>query len=133
MCAEMVRDAPGPPVTNLEFPKPTEQAMPRVSTAVIGLNIGKNTFHVFGLECSDREPPSQLPPCLIGIACVCGHHLSRQPRNGAPEDGCCLMSEQAVREGVYFCLFLAAAEGAERISPQGSVLFCSGIFFVADR
>jgi transposase len=60
--------------------------------AVIGIDIGKNSFHVVGL---DRRGAivlrqkwsrgqvevrlSNLPPCLIGMeACVGAHHLSRK-------------------------------------------------------
>jgi transposase len=60
--------------------------------AVIGIDIGKNTFHAIGLnrrgaivlrqkwsrpQLADRL--ANLPPCLIGMeACVGGHHLARQ-------------------------------------------------------
>jgi transposase len=60
--------------------------------AVIGIDIGKNSFHVVGLD--DRGAIvlrqkwsrgqvgprlADLPPCLIGMeACVGAHHLSRQ-------------------------------------------------------
>ena len=60
--------------------------------AVIGIDIGKNSFHVVGL---DRRGAivlrqkwsrgqvevrlSNLPPCLIGMeACVGAHHLSHE-------------------------------------------------------
>jgi len=60
--------------------------------AVIGIDIGKNTFHAIGLnqrgaivlrqKWSRRqvaERLANLPPCLIGMeACVGGHHLARQ-------------------------------------------------------
>ncbi len=60
--------------------------------AVIGIDIGKNSFHIVGLD----EPGSialrqkwsrgqvearlaNMPPCLIGMeACVGAHHLSRK-------------------------------------------------------
>ena len=59
--------------------------------AVIGIDIGKNSFHVVGLdECGAivlRQKWSRgqvearfanMPPCLIGMeACVGAHHLSR--------------------------------------------------------
>ena len=59
---------------------------------VIGINIGKNTFHAIGLnqrgaivlrqKWSRRQVVSRLAnllPCLIGMeACVGGHHLARQ-------------------------------------------------------
>src|SRR5262249_48833582 len=60
--------------------------------ATIGINIGKNTFHLVGLDrngaivlrqkLSRRQVEARLantPPCLIGMeACVGAHHLSRQ-------------------------------------------------------
>jgi transposase len=70
--------------------------MPRQSTpsavATIGIDIGKNTFHVVGLDQrgaivlqlkSSREQPerrlSNLPRCLIGMeACSGSHHIGRQ-------------------------------------------------------
>src|SRR5262249_42927438 len=62
--------------------------------AVIGIDIGKNSFHIVGL---DRHGAivlrqkwsrgqvetrlSNLPPCLIGMEpCVGAHHLSRKLR-----------------------------------------------------
>jgi transposase len=61
------------------------------SIAVVGIDIGKNSFHVVGLdECGAivlRQKWSRgqvearfanMPPCLIGMeACVGAHHLSR--------------------------------------------------------
>ena len=60
--------------------------------AVIGIDIGKNTFHVVGLD--DRGAVvlrqkwsrnqvkvrfANMPPCLVGMeACVGAHHLSRK-------------------------------------------------------
>jgi len=63
-------------------------------SAVIGIDIGKNTFHVVGLEGSGaivlRQKWSRgqvearfanMPRCLIGMeACVGAHHLSRRLR-----------------------------------------------------
>jgi len=60
--------------------------------AVIGIDIGKNTFHLIGLDgagdivlrckLSRRQLSvrlANLQPCLIGMeACVGAHHLSRQ-------------------------------------------------------
>jgi transposase len=60
--------------------------------AVIGIDIGKNVFHLIGLDKSGaiifktKLSRSQLegrfaniPPCLIGMgACVGAHHLSRR-------------------------------------------------------
>ena len=61
------------------------------SIAVIGIDIGKNSFHVVGLDGRGaivlRQKWSRgqvetrlanMPPCLIGMeACVGAHHLSR--------------------------------------------------------
>ena len=60
--------------------------------AVIGIDIGKNSFHVVGLDAArcDRAASevvarpvearfANMPPCLIGMeACVGAHHLSRK-------------------------------------------------------
>jgi transposase len=64
------------------------------AVAVIGIDIGKNSFHVVGLD--DRGAIvlrqkwsrgqvearfANMPPCLIGMeACVGAHHLSRKLR-----------------------------------------------------
>ena len=59
---------------------------------VIGIDIGKNSFHVVGLDQRGaivlRQKWSRgqvnarfanMPPCLIGMeACVGAHHLSRE-------------------------------------------------------
>ena len=63
------------------------------AVAVIGIDIGKNSFHVAGLD--DRGAIvrrqkwsrgqiearlANMPPCLIGMeACVGAHHLSPAP------------------------------------------------------
>jgi transposase len=61
------------------------------ATATIGIDIGKNTFHLIGFDqkgaivlrqkLSRRQVDSRLvnmPPCLIGMeACVGAHHLGR--------------------------------------------------------
>jgi transposase len=68
--------------------------MARISTtiAVIGIDIGKNSFHVVGLDLRGAmvlrqkwsrgqvgERLANMPPCLIGLeACVGAHHLSRR-------------------------------------------------------
>jgi transposase len=71
--------------------------MPRKSNrleavATLGIDIGKNTFHLIGLDrkgaivvrqrLSRRQIEARLantPPCLIGMeACVGAHHLGRQ-------------------------------------------------------
>ena len=65
---------------------------PSSATTVIGIDIGKNSFHVVGLD--DRGAiilrqkwsrgqiearVANMPPCLIGMeACVGAHHLSRK-------------------------------------------------------
>ena len=64
----------------------------RTAIAVIGIDIGKNSFHIVGLD--DRGAIvlrqkwargqvearlANVPPCLIGMeACVGAHHLSRK-------------------------------------------------------
>ena len=66
----------------------------RRSIALIGIDIGKNSFHVVGLDSRGaivlRQKWSRgqiearfanMPPCLIGMeACVGAHHLSRKLR-----------------------------------------------------
>src|SRR5262245_52060385 len=69
--------------------------MPRPSTytiAVLGIDIGKNSFHLVGLNKRGaivlrlklsrwqlEARLANLPPCLIGMeACVGAHHLSRR-------------------------------------------------------
>ena len=65
---------------------------PNPSIAVVGIDIGKNSFHVVGLDQRGaivlRQKWSRgqvearfanMPPCLIGMeACVGAHHLSRK-------------------------------------------------------
>src|SRR5205809_5676095 len=88
--------APAPPATNLaRGSKDKEHAMSQnlnSAVAVIGIDIGKNSFHVVGLDARGaivlRQKWSRgqvearlanLPPCLIGMeACVGAHHLSRK-------------------------------------------------------
>jgi transposase len=62
------------------------------SIAVVGIDIGKNSFHVMGLDSRGtivlRQKWSRgqvearlanMPPCVIGMeACVGAHHLSRR-------------------------------------------------------
>ena len=64
----------------------------QTAVAVIGIDIGKNSFHIVGHDERGaivlRQKWSRgqvearfanLPPCLIGMeACVGAHHLSRQ-------------------------------------------------------
>jgi transposase len=75
--------------------KDKEHAMsqtPNTAIAVIGIDIGKNSFHVVGHDARGaialRQKWSRgqvearfanMPPCLIGMeACVGAHHLSRK-------------------------------------------------------
>ena len=65
---------------------------PRPPIATLGIDIGKNSFHLIGLDgrgtivLRQKLSPGQveqrlanLPTCLIGMeACVGAHHLSRQ-------------------------------------------------------
>jgi transposase len=65
---------------------------PNTALAVIGIDIGKNSFHVVGHDARGgivlRQKWSRgrvearlanIPPCLIGMeACVGAHHLSRK-------------------------------------------------------
>ena len=65
---------------------------PNTAVAVIGIDIGKNSFHVVGHDARGaivlRQKWSRgqvearlanVPPCLIGMeACVGAHHLSRK-------------------------------------------------------
>src|SRR4051794_34339744 len=65
---------------------------PNTAIAVIGIDIGKNSFHVVGHDARGaivlRQKWSRgqvearlanIPPCLIGMeACVGAHHLSRK-------------------------------------------------------
>jgi transposase len=74
-----------------------EHPMPRKikqleAVATLGIDIGKNTFHLIGFDKKGaialRQKLSRsqvearlanMPPCLIGMeACVGAHHLSRQ-------------------------------------------------------
>src|ERR1700727_4061932 len=77
--------------------KEKEHAMSQTlkpATAVVGIDIGKNSFHIVGLDQRGaivlRQKWSRgqvearfanMPPCLIGMeACVGAHHLSRKLR-----------------------------------------------------
>ena len=88
--------APAPPVIKAGkgMKKDKEHAMSQkfnAAIAVIGIDIGKNSFHIVGHDCvahraaaevvawPGRGAVRQLPPCLIGMeACVGAHHLSRK-------------------------------------------------------
>ena len=82
--------------------------------AVIGIDIGKTSFHVVGLErrgaivLRQRWSRGQvetrlanIPPCLIGMeACVGAHHLSRKlttPGRCAASIGCRPCRQRFVR------------------------------------
>jgi transposase len=72
--------------------KDKEHAMSQTPNTVIGIDIGKNSFHVVGHDVRGaivlRQKWSRgqvearlanIPPCLIGMeACVGAHHLSRK-------------------------------------------------------
>jgi transposase len=74
------------------MPAHTKSAKPNAQIAVIGVDIGKNVFHLIGLDSrgaivlkcklSRGQLENRLantPPCLIGMdACVGAHHLSRR-------------------------------------------------------
>src|SRR6266852_6032470 len=89
--------APAPPASNAGMggDQRKEHAMSQklnTAIAVIGIDIGKNSFHVVGLDKRGaivlRQKWSRgqvetrlanMPPCLIGMeACVGAHHLSRK-------------------------------------------------------
>ena len=67
--------------------------------AVIGIDIGKNAFHIVGLDDGGaivlRQKWSRgqvetrlanMPPCLIGMeACVGAHHLTRKLGTNTPQ------------------------------------------------
>ena len=67
------------------------------TVAVLGIDIGKNTFHLVGFnkrgaivlrqKLTRRQLEARLanlPPCLVGMeACVGAHHLSRRLRRWA--------------------------------------------------
>src|SRR5512146_1205664 len=64
----------------------------QIAVAVVGIDIGKNSFHIIGLDrrgaivLRQKWSRSQvearfanMPPCLVGLeACVGAHHLSRK-------------------------------------------------------
>ena len=70
----------------------SEKVIPEI--AVVGIDIGKTSFHVIGLDhrgavvLRQRWSRGQvearfasMPPCLVGMeACVGAHHLSRKLR-----------------------------------------------------
>jgi transposase len=73
------------------------------AVAVIGIDIGKNVFHLIGLDKRGaivlRQKLSRgqldarlanLPPCLVGMeACVGAHHLSRKLKALGHDPRCC--------------------------------------------
>src|SRR5208337_367410 len=74
------------------MPAHTNSAKAAAEIAVIGIDIGKNVFHLIGLDQRGaivmkaklsrgqlENRLANLPPCLIGMeACVGSHHLSRR-------------------------------------------------------
>jgi transposase len=65
---------------------PCRPRPPAEASRTIGIDIGKNTFHLIGLD-NLRQKLSRnqvdirlanMPRCPIGMACVGAHHLSRQ-------------------------------------------------------
>src|SRR5580700_9316214 len=88
--------APAPPAIEAGKGRPDkEHTMPgtaQTAVAVIGIDIGKNSFHIVGLDNRGaivlRQKWSRgqvearlanMSPCLIGMeACVGAHHLSRK-------------------------------------------------------
>ena len=70
----------------------TSSAPAAAPVAVLGIDIGKTTFHLIGLDARGKivlkaklsrsqldARLANLPPCLIGMeACVGAHHLSRR-------------------------------------------------------
>ena len=74
------------------MPAQSKTAKPSTQVAVIGIDIGKNVFHLIGLDkrgaivLKAKLSRSQLenrlanlPPCLIGMeACAGSHHVSRK-------------------------------------------------------
>src|SRR5271166_1077372 len=74
------------------MPAHSKTAKPSTQVAVIGIDIGKNVFHLIGLDkrgaivLKAKLSRSQLenrlanlPPCLIGMeACAGSHHVSRK-------------------------------------------------------
>src|SRR3974390_977678 len=95
--------APAPPVRDAEMGRVKWSiAMSNKSIATIatmGIDIGKNSFHVVGLDQRGaivlRQKWSRgqiearlanIPPCLIGMeACVGAHHLRRQLQSLGPD------------------------------------------------
>src|SRR6185437_5900794 len=88
------RVPPRPALSWSEAPD-KEHAMPSISEQtirVVGIDIGKNSFHIIGLDERGaivlRQKWSRgqlwtrlanLPPCLMGMeACVGAHHLARR-------------------------------------------------------
>jgi hypothetical protein len=102
------------------------------AVATIGIDIGKNTFHLIGLDSngaivlrqklSRRQVEARLanmPPCLVGMeACVGAHHLSRQLK--------ALGHERSPRAeisalGLDSCRDKCRRAGAQSLGPSPSV------------
>ena len=104
----------------------TRKAAEQVTT--VGSDIGKNTFHVIGLDTEGnialRRKLSRsqvmvrlanLPPCLIGMeACVGAHHLSRQLV--ALGHNARLMPAQYVKPFLRGCKYVRTRETSSLIS-----------------
>jgi len=104
----------------------TRKAAEQVTT--VGSDIGKNTFHVIGLDTEGnitlRRKLSRsqvmvrlanLPPCLIGMeACVGAHHLSRQLV--ALGHNARLMPAQNVKPFLRGCKYVRTRETSSLIS-----------------
>jgi transposase len=92
-------------------------ATAQTAIAVIGIDIGKNSFHVVGQDRRGQIVLRQkwsrhqvearfanMPPCLIGMeACVGAHHLSRRlkaawPRRSADAGEVCAALFQGPEE-----------------------------------
>jgi transposase len=88
-------------------------ATAHTAIAVVGIDIGKNSFHIVGLD--DRGAIvlrqkwsrnqvearfANLPPCLIGMeACVGAHHLSRK-LNALGHDARLIVNRRGVRTSI---------------------------------
>src|SRR5260221_6540873 len=89
--------APAPPASDAgigaSVKRSTAMSNKSIATmATMGIDIGKNSFHVVGLDQRGaivlrqkwsrgqiEARPANMPPCLIGMeACVGAHHLSRK-------------------------------------------------------
>jgi hypothetical protein len=118
--------------------KDKEHAMsqtPNTAIAVIGIDVGKNSFHVVGRDVRGaivlRQKWSRgqvearlanVPPCLIGMeACVGAHHLSRAARQSLPARSVCAGGTgcpgQDQRRGTLWAQILDRSR-QEAVAPQ---------------